>query len=86
MTSTPSQEPAAGTRLGRWEVLSLRGRGGMATVYIVRDVTTGAQRALKLMNPGGTAEEVERRFRREFRTLSKLQHPNITQVDRKSVV
>jgi tetratricopeptide (TPR) repeat protein len=52
----------------------------MATVYVVRDTNGGAHRALKLMNPGGTAEEVERRFRREFRTLSKLQHPNITQV------
>jgi tetratricopeptide (TPR) repeat protein len=52
----------------------------MATVYAARDVETGELRALKLMNPGGNADEVERRFRRELRTLAKLQHPNITMV------
>lgn len=52
----------------------------MATVYVVRDVESGALGALKLMHPGGSADEVERRFRREFRTLSRLEHPNITRV------
>jgi serine/threonine protein kinase len=75
-----STEIPAGTLLGRWEVLNLRGRGGMATVYVAKDVTNGDLRAVKLMNPGGSADEVERRFRREFRTLSRLQHPNITHV------
>ncbi len=79
-TQPLSPEIATGTHLGRWEVLNPRGRGGMATVYVVRDTTNGDLRALKLMNPGGSVDEVERRFRREFRTLSRLQHPNITQV------
>jgi tetratricopeptide (TPR) repeat protein len=52
----------------------------MATVYVVREERTGELRALKLMSPGSGADEVERRFRREFRTLSRLCHPNITAV------
>lgn len=52
----------------------------MATVYVVSEDETGILRALKLMSPGGGAAEVERRFRREFRTLSRLCHPNITAV------
>jgi len=52
----------------------------MATVYVARNVETGTLGALKLMNPGGSAAEVERRFRREFRALSRLEHPNITRV------
>lgn len=81
MSTAPlSLDPGPGTRIGGWEVICVQGRGGMATVYAARDPQTGARRALKLMNPGGSAEEVERRFRREFRALSRLQHPNITQV------
>lgn len=80
MPTPPSTEISAGALLGRCEVLHLRGRGGMATVYVARDTTSGELRALKVMNPGGGVDEIERRFRREFRTLSRLQHPNITQV------
>lgn len=79
-TQPLSPEITTGTLLGRWEVLHPRGRGGMATVYVARDTGNGELRALKVMNPGGSADEVERRFRREFRALSRLQHPNITQV------
>ncbi|MFN7143987.1 MAG: protein kinase domain-containing protein, partial [Myxococcota bacterium] len=81
MTHQPApHEPTAGTRLGRWEVVHPRGRGGMATVFVVRDTRTDELGALKLMSPGSGAEEIERRFRREFRTLSRLDHPNITRV------
>ncbi len=52
----------------------------MATVYVARDADSGALGALKLMTTAGSAAEVERRFRREFRTLSRLEHPNITRV------
>ena len=54
----------------------------MAAVYQVVDPVTGQSRALKLMSAGaGPKDEVERRFRREFRALSKLQHPNIARVE-----
>ena len=73
-------DPAPGSRVGGWDVVRLLGRGGMASVYEARWPETGERRAIKLMNPTGSAEEVERRFRREFRALSKLHHPNITMV------
>lgn len=53
----------------------------MATVLEARHVESGGRRALKLLNPGADPAEVERRFQREFRTLSRLQHPNICRVD-----
>jgi tetratricopeptide (TPR) repeat protein len=77
---TAPQDPQPGTFVGRWEIVRLQGRGGMATVYAVRDPATDERRALKLMNGGGPATEIEERFRREFRTLSRLHHPNITRV------
>ncbi len=52
----------------------------MATVLAVRDPSTGQMGALKLMHSGANTDETERRFRRELRTLSRLAHPNITQV------
>ncbi len=73
-------DPQPGTRIAGWEIVRLLGRGGMATVYEARWPESGVRRAIKLMNPAGSAEEVERRFRREFRALSKLHHPNITAV------
>ncbi|MSP56041.1 MAG: tetratricopeptide repeat protein [Myxococcales bacterium] len=73
-------DPMPGTRIAGWEVIRLLGRGGMATVYEARWPESGVRRAIKLMNPSGSPDEVERRFRREFRALSKLHHPNITAV------
>lgn len=51
----------------------------MATVYEVRD-RHGLRRALKILHGGGASDELERRFRREFRALSRLAHPNIARV------
>ena len=73
-------DPAPGGVIGGWEIVRLLGRGGMASVYEARWPESGVRRAIKLMNPTGSADEVERRFRREFRALSKLHHPNITEV------
>lgn len=73
-------DPAPGSRIAGWEIVRLLGRGGMASVYEARWPASGARRAIKIMNPSGSADEVLRRFRREFRALSKLQNPNVTAV------
>lgn len=49
-------------------------------VLEVEDSDGGARRALKLMLPTAQQDEVARRFRREFRTLSRLNHPGVLQV------
>lgn len=52
----------------------------MATVMEVEDTRNGAHRAAKLMLPSGRGDEHTRRFRSEFRALSRLSHPNVLRV------
>ncbi|MFT6144538.1 MAG: tetratricopeptide (TPR) repeat protein [Myxococcota bacterium] len=69
-----------GDRIGAYEVLHRVARGGMASVIAVRDVRDGSTRAMKLLLPLDDAAEAQTRFRREFRALSRLSHPNILKV------
>lgn len=69
-------EPGPGTHLGGYEILRPLGRGGMATVFEARR-EDGQRFALKLLNPTQDPAETEGRFQREFRTLARLEHPNI---------
>jgi tetratricopeptide (TPR) repeat protein len=73
-------DPEPGEKIGRFEVIESIARGGMATVLAVRDPSTGERVALKLLLPLAHAEESRSRFRREFRALSRLSHPNILDV------
>lgn len=76
----PSLEPHAGTRIGGRAVVRLVGRGGMAAVWEAEDAA-GQRKAIKILDGGAVSDELEQRFRREFRALSKLNHPNIARVD-----
>jgi tetratricopeptide (TPR) repeat protein len=73
-------DPSPGERVGAYEVLRPIARGGMATVFAVRDTRDGKLCALKLLLPLADADEAKTRFRREFRALSRLQHANVLQV------
>ncbi|HPC82510.1 MAG TPA: serine/threonine-protein kinase [Thermoanaerobaculaceae bacterium] len=65
-------------RIGKYEILSELGRGGMGTVYKARDPVLDRVLALKTMSPGILAEEgMRERFLREARSAARLQHPNI---------
>jgi predicted ATPase len=67
-----------GTRLGRFEVLSRLGAGGMGEVYLARDTHLGRNVALKVLAPGVSADaERVGRFQREAVAASSLNHPNI---------
>ena len=55
------------------------GRGGMATVFLAHD-RSGAEVALKLLNPDLSSTMGAERFRREIRVAGQLQHPNILSV------
>lgn len=74
-----AEEPPLPPSIGSWSIVRLLGRGGMAVVYEGVG-PEGERRAIKLLRAAGPSEELERRFRREFRTLSRLQHPNIARV------
>jgi Tol biopolymer transport system component len=53
------------------------GRGGMATVYLARDLKHDRPVALKVLHPGLAASIGPERFQREIRFAAQLQHPHI---------
>jgi serine/threonine protein kinase len=68
----------AGRKLGRYQILSLLGRGGMGEVYLAEDPRLGRKLALKLLPQEFTLDrERVRRFKQEARAASALNHPNI---------
>ena len=79
-----SREPLTipeANRLGDYELIRELGRGGMGVVYEARHRETGNQVALKTLPTGGHGQEVNAdklyRFRKEFRRLSEINHPNL---------
>ncbi|HEU4521796.1 MAG TPA: protein kinase, partial [Thermoanaerobaculia bacterium] len=78
---TTAGSVAAGTRVGRYEIVSLLGRGGMGEVYSAHDSNLGRQVALKILPSHRTADpERVARFVREARASSALNHPAIVSV------
>ncbi len=69
----------AGHRLGPYTLIRRLGSGGMATVYLASD-PRGDRLAIKVMEPGHHLEEDLSRFRREFRAVASLSHPNVVKV------
>src|SRR2546430_16539691 len=69
---------AAGASLGKFEIVSMIGRGGMGEVYRARDGRLGRDVALKLLPPDLSIDENRmHRFEQEARAASSLNHPNI---------
>ncbi len=62
---------------GRYEIEREIGNGGMATVYLARDVRHDRRVALKLLNPELGAVLGVERFLSEIRVTANLQHPNL---------
>lgn len=75
-----SGDPRTGDLVGPYQVLGAIARGGMATVFAARDTRDGSEVALKLLLPVAGGDEARSRFRREFRALSRLHHPNVLRV------
>jgi serine/threonine protein kinase len=65
----------------RYQLLELRGGGGMAKVYRATDMTLEREVAVKLINPDLRMEpEFDERFKREARIASQLSDPHIVVV------
>ncbi|HEX6405710.1 MAG TPA: serine/threonine-protein kinase, partial [Gemmatimonadales bacterium] len=64
----------------RYQIERELGRGGMATVYLARDLRHERWVALKLLRPDLAATLGPDRFLREIRTTARLQHPHILPV------
>ena len=68
----------SGTRLGRYEVRTQIGAGGMGEVYLAQDLNLRRSVALKLLPAEYTQDEGRlRRFEQEACAASGLNHPNI---------
>ena len=62
---------------GRYAVERLIGEGGMATVYLARDVRHNRRVALKVLKPDLGAVVGVERFLSEIQVTANLQHPNL---------
>jgi len=72
---------APGTGVGRFQVRSLLGQGGMGAVYLAWDPVLERKVALKAIRLGQAGEVASTaRFRREAMALAQLNHRNVCQV------
>src|SRR5262245_41458992 len=71
----------AGRRLGRYQLLSLLGAGGMGKVWRAKDTLLNREVAIKIL-PGHLAQSAEAlaRFKAEARAVATLSHPNILSI------
>ncbi|HUQ14490.1 MAG TPA: protein kinase [Gemmatimonadales bacterium] len=79
MTDAPAAALAEALR-DRYTLERELGRGGMATVYLARDLKHDRPVALKVMHPELAATLGPARFLREIRLCARLQHPHILAV------
>jgi len=70
-----------GTRIGRYEILSEIGQGGMSVVYCARDTELEREVAVKVMHSFLAEQpEARTRFRREAIAVARLRHPHIIEI------
>ena len=77
--SAPSLAP--NTRLDRYEIRSLLGKGGMGEVYLAEDMRLHRKVALKIL-PAAVASNQDRmrRFEQEATAAAALNHPHIAHI------
>jgi serine/threonine protein kinase len=73
----PLAERLATALAGRYEIEREIARGGMATVYLARDLKHGRRVAIKVLREEVAAAVGAERFLAEIRVTASLQHPHI---------
>lgn len=69
------------TQLGRYEIRSLLGAGGMGQVYLAHDASLNRKVALKILPPDlALNQDRMRRFKQEATSAASLNHPNIAHI------
>lgn len=69
-----------GTRIGNYEITERIGAGGMGVVFRAHDAKLDRSVAIKVLPEGSGGAAFRRRFERETRTASGLNHPHILSV------
>src|SRR5438067_2320970 len=70
-----------GRQLGKYQIETLLGRGGMAAVYRAQDTALNRTVAIKVLEPWLSVDpRAVERFRREAVTAANLEHPAIVRV------
>ena len=73
--------PSKTTKIGKYDVIDIIGRGGMGVVYKARDPYLDRLVAIKMMNVDIHEDsDFMERFYREAKATASLQHPNIVTV------
>src|SRR5687768_5114709 len=65
---------------GRYSIEREVGHGGMATVFLARDLRHDRNVALKVLHPAIASGIGSRRFEQEIRLAARLQHPHVVPV------
>ena len=69
------------TQLGRYEIRSLLGVGGMGEVYLAQDTSLNRRVALKVLPPEvASNQDRMRRFKQEASAAASLNHPSIAHI------
>jgi serine/threonine protein kinase len=77
------KERLARTLVGRYKIIRLLGRGGMAVVFLAQDLVLEREVAIKVLPPDMSHDtKLIPRFHQEARTAAKLDHPNIIPIYR----
>src|SRR5215510_1405848 len=78
LTADDLDQSPVGRNIGPYQVISLLGRGGMGDVFLAEDTRLERKVALKIL-PGAFTQSPDRlrRFEREAKAASALNHPNI---------
>jgi serine/threonine-protein kinase len=74
---TPSLERFSAALADRYRMVREIGAGGMATVYLARDVKHDREVAIKVLKPELGAVLGVERFLSEIKVTANLQHPNL---------
>ncbi len=81
MNRLQAADSRSGTTVGKYKLHEIVGRGGMGVVYRAEHVYIGKEVAVKILHEGfGGREESIKRFLREARAASLINHPNIVDV------
>src|SRR5882762_11044816 len=71
----------AGTKLGRYEIRSKLGQGGMGEVYLAQDTEMDRKVALKILPAElAVSQDRMRRFVQEAKAAAALNHPNVAHI------